>query len=77
MSYADDMQSMPAFDDVEQAMIDRDLASPQFVSWQARKEAKHLLQVVRHLYPNDATMLQLAEMAHNCIILIDDEIEAR
>jgi len=77
MSYADDAQDFPVLDDDEQARIDRDLASPQFVSWQARKEAKHLYDLVRHLYPDDATMLSLAQMAHNCIILLDDEIEAR
>ena len=63
--------------DMEQAMIDRDLASPQFVSWQARKETKHLLDVVNHLYHDDKTMVQLAEMAYNCVCLIDDEIERR
>lgn len=57
-------------------MMDRDLASPQFVSWTVRREARHLLEVVSQLYPDSSMRLRalrLFELACD----IDDEIERR
>jgi len=62
------------YTDEENVMIDRDLASPQFVSWTARREAKHLLEVVSHLRP-DSEMRQKALRAFELISEIDDAIE--
>ena len=62
--------------DIQNDIIDRDLASPQFVSWTARREAKHLLEVVSHLWPDSdmrAKALRMFELACE----IDDEIERR
>lgn len=63
----------PSPDDI----IDRDLTSPQFVSWTARREAKHLLEVVSHLWPDDKGMVDMADKAHDLICAIDDAIEGR
>lgn len=56
-------------------MNNRDLASPQFVSWSARREAKHLVEVVSHLYP-DGQIKQDALNAFELICKVDDAIEA-
>lgn len=59
----------------EQDMIDRDLANPEFVSWTARREARHLLDVVHQLFPDNAEIINLADRAHEMICTIDDGIE--
>lgn len=59
----------PSEDDI----IDRDLASPQFVSWTARREARHLRDVVRTL-PQLGLLLPMAEEAVRLIDEIDDAI---
>jgi hypothetical protein len=77
MNYPVERNDFSLHEDYEQALIDRDLASPQFVSWQARKEVKHLLDVVKTLYPDDRAMLCVADVAYRSVCLLDDEIEAR
>lgn len=63
------------YTDEEQARIDRDLASPQFLSYAARCEAKRLLDLVKHLYADDEMMIGKAEFAFGLICDIDDAIE--
>lgn len=60
----------------EDDLIDRDLASPQFVSWTARREAGHLRDVVRTLWPHHEQMVEKAQRAFDLIAELDDEIEA-
>lgn len=64
----------PELTDDEQDRIDRDLASPQFVSWSARKEVRHLRDVVKTL-PYLASLLPMAEEAVRLVDEIDDGIE--
>lgn len=59
----------PSEDDI----IDRDLASPQFVSWTARREAKYLRDVVKTI-PQLRDLLPKAELAHNLIVEIDEAL---
>ena len=61
-------------EDLQQEMIDRDLTSPQFVTWTARREAKHQLEVISHLWPDGALRekaLKMFELACE----IDDAVE--
>ena len=58
----------------EDDLIDRDLASPQFVSWVARREVRHLLDVVKTL-PQFAGLVPMAEEAVRLVEEIDDGIE--
>lgn len=58
----------------EDDLIDRDLASPQFVSWSARKEVRHLRDVVKTL-PYLASLLPMADEAVRLVDEIDAGIE--
>lgn len=58
----------------EDEIMDGDLASPQFVSWTARREAAHLRDVVKTL-PKLRELLPKAELVLNLIIELDDAIE--
>lgn len=66
---ADDSDS-PDPDDI----IDRDLASPQFVSWSARKEVGQLHGVIHHL-PELSGLIPMADEALRLVQEIDDAIE--
>lgn len=61
-------------EDDEQAMIDRDLASPQFVAWGAMQEAKRLLEVINHLWPDGQLRVKAVKM-FELACEIDEEIE--
>lgn len=58
-------------------MTDRDLASPQFVSWSARREANQLLKIIGMLYPDDADLIDRADRAHDLLCGIDDALDAK
>lgn len=58
----------------EQDLIDRDLESPQFVSWVARKNVRHLRDVVKTL-PELAGLLPMAEKAVELVDEIDEGID--
>lgn len=55
-------------------LTDRDLASPQFVSWSARREVRHLRDVVRTL-PGLSGLTAMADEAVRLVEEIDDAIE--
>lgn len=55
-------------------LTDRDLASPQFVSWSARREVRHLRDVVRTL-PAFSGLTAMADEAVRLVEEIDDAIE--
>ncbi len=61
-------------DEREQEIIDNDLASPQFVSWVARREVRHLRDVVRTL-PGLSNLIPMAEEAVRLVDELDDAIE--
>ncbi|OPZ61770.1 MAG: hypothetical protein BWY85_02301 [Firmicutes bacterium ADurb.Bin506] len=58
----------------EQDLIDRDLASPQFVSYSAVNQARNLRDVVKTL-PELREMLPKAELALNLLIELDNAID--
>lgn len=57
----------------EDDLTDRDLASPQFVSWVARREVRHLRDVVNAL-PDLSGLKPLADEAVRVVDEIDDAI---
>jgi hypothetical protein len=61
-------------EDLREEMIDRDLASPQFATWTARREAKHQLEVISHLWPDGALRLKALRM-FELACEIDDTVE--
>lgn len=57
--------------------IDRDLATPHFVSWSARRESNALLQSVAANWPDDEDLIAKADRAHELLVEIDDAIAAK
>lgn len=58
----------------EQDLIDRDLSSPEFVSYTARKEVRHLRDVVKTL-PGLSGLIPMADEAVRLVEEIDDAID--
>lgn len=56
----------------EEDMTDRDLASPQFVSWSARREVRLLRDVIKTLAPTHVVMADLLARADDAVRLVDD-----
>lgn len=55
-------------------IVDRDLGTPSFVSWSARREVANLARIVSHLYPG-SDLERNALQALDLVINIDDRLE--
>lgn len=53
---------------------DRDLATPHFASWSARRESGALLQSVAANWPDDDDLIAKSDRAHELLCEIDDAI---
>ena len=56
---------------------DRDLATPHFVSWSARRESNALLQTVAANWPEDEELIARCDRLHELAVEIDDRIAAK
>ena len=62
------------FPSIEDDMINRDLASPQFAAYALRSEASRFMDIMNHLYP-DTDLQRMARIIFDLSCQIDDQME--